>query len=224
MVFGIFFTALLYSIIAVHSYSKYKKERKDAQRKHVFYAFAFVSLGFLADFTGALFLGPAMSASTLLLANSLFRLFDAFVVIGVYWFFVFLTDLSVPMKKYLNFVQAHAGITLLAILVTPASVAVAAQSFTIGRADVRAYAIILFWFVYWTVIAYTFWEHSKVVRRKQARLRLEMMSLGGVLAILAYAFEISALIYFAEACAIASGIVFYLGFIAPERLQRVAKK
>ncbi|ODS36299.1 MAG: hypothetical protein A7316_10155 [Candidatus Altiarchaeales archaeon WOR_SM1_86-2] len=99
---GILLYTLPFSIIAVHALREYLKDKEDSKKKHVFYAFASWSVGFTLDLIGALLVAPEMSPARIMVINVLFRLFDAFNVIGLFWLFIFLKDFMPQLKKYIT--------------------------------------------------------------------------------------------------------------------------
>ncbi|ODS40903.1 MAG: hypothetical protein A7315_07300 [Candidatus Altiarchaeales archaeon WOR_SM1_79] len=226
---GILLYTLPFSIIAVHALREYLKDKEDSKKKHVFYAFASWSVGFTLDLIGALLVAPEMSPARIMVINVLFRLFDAFNVIGLFWLFIFLKDFMPQLKKYIIPTLAYLSITLIVIFATPAAFHLTTGTeYIIDRAEIRNFAIIFFWFLYWGVIAYQFWSYSKLMTHKIAIRRSQTMGIGAVSAILAYvlvitaeAFQSMTQVYLAEIFAILAGVVFYAGFVAPERLRRM---
>jgi len=230
-IIGVSLFTLPFCIIALHSLGKYLNDKQNPQKKHVFYAFLCISIGFVSGLIGASILSSGMTPEKEIIVNVLFRLFDTFNTIGAFWFFVFLTDFIVKMKKYIPFVVIHLLITLILILLTPAGVIMLGDEPIIDRSGIRSIAILFFWFLYWGIVAYQFWKHSRLMTKKSSMRRSQMMSAGAVFAILAYVFTILAevsqditmkiLSYF---CATSSGIVFYIGFLAPKWLKRIWEK
>jgi len=229
---GILLYTIPFTIIALHAIREYLKDKQDSKKKHMCYAFAAWSIGFILDLIGALLVVPDMSPTRLMIVNTLFRLFDAFNIIGVFWLFIFLKDFVKPMKKYIIPTLIHMTISLILVFATQAGVIVTVgQEYIIDRAGIRSLAIIFFWFIYWSVIGYQFWKHSRLMTKRVAMRRSQMMSIGAVFAILAYvfvitseAFQIIAHAYLAEFFAILAGIVFYAGFVAPKWLRRRWRK
>ena len=228
---GILLYTIPFCILAFHSFGRYLNDKQNPQKKHIFYAFVSVSIGFMLNSIGALLVSPDMSTNQRMVVSALTTLFDAFNMIGVFWFFVFLTDFIERMKKYILFVAVHLAVTLIVILVTPADVIVLDAEHIRERSDVHSAAILFFWFLYFGMIAYQFWKYSGLMTKKTAIRRAQMMSAGALFAVFAYIFVIAAqvsqdavLVYLAESCAVASGIVFYAGFVAPERLRRMLEK
>jgi len=226
-VIGVSLFTLPFCIIALHSLREHLKDRQNPQKKHVLYAFLCISTGFISGLIGAAMASPEMDPEKLMLVNTLFRSFDAFNMLGAFWFFVFLTDFIEKMKKYIPFVVIHLGVTLILILLTPARVIMLGTEPVIERAGIRSLTILFFWFLYWGLIAYQFLKHSRLMTKKVPMRRSQMMSAGAVFAVLAYVFAvlggISQDIVFkllSHTCAALSGIVFYAGFIAPEWLRK----
>ena len=224
---GILLYTTPFCIIAVHSLREYLKDRQNSKKKHVFYAFISVSIGFILDLIGGLLVSPDMGPNKIMVVNILLRLFDAFNMIGVFWLFVFLTDFLEKWKRHIPFVVIHLGITFMLIFLTPAGLTVLEDGFVVERADTRAVAVLVFWFLYWGLIAYEFLKHSRLMTKKVAIRRSQMMCVGGVFAVLAYVFVILAKVYnnimlgfSGEIFAILAGVVFYAGFVAPEWLKR----
>lgn len=226
---GILLYTIPFTIIALHSWKKYSSDRKNSQKKHVYYAFFSWSVGFILDLTGALLVSPDMNETTIFIANTLFTFFDAFNVIGLFWLFIFLKDFVPTMKRYLIPSLGHLAITLIVIFLTPSGFTiVGGNEYIIDRSDVKNLAIILFWFIYWSVIAYIFWKYSKSMTNHVAMRRSQTMSIAAVLAILAYVLVILAdaskillLNLAAEIFAILAGVVFYIGFIIPNWLRKI---
>jgi len=231
-IIGMSLFTIPFCIIALHSLGSYLKDRQNRQKKHVFYAFLCISIGFISGMAGAAITSTDMSPDNLMAVNILFRSFDAFNTIGAFWFFVFLTDFIEKTKKYLPYVVIHLGITLMLILLTPAGVIMlAGEEPIIDRAGVRSLALLFFWFLYWGIIAYQFLNYSKSMTKKVAIRRSRMMSAGAAFVILAYVFTIIAGIsqditfkFLSHTCAGLSGIVFYVGFVAPQWLKRMWEK
>jgi len=224
---GISLFTLPFIIIAVHALREYLKDKQNPQKKHVFYAFLCISIGFISALISASILSPDMSPEKKMIVNTLFKSFDAFNTIGAFWLFIFLIDFIKKWRKYTPFVVVHLAITLVLILLTPAGVIILNGDHIIDRADVRSLAILVFWFLYWGLIAYEFWKHSRLMTKKIAIGRSQTMTAGAVLAISAYVLVVLAQLFqeltiqiFAQICAVASGIVFYAGFVAPEWLRR----
>ena len=226
-VIGVSIFTLPFCIIALHSLREYLNDRQNPQKKHILYAFLCISTGFISGLIGAAMASPEMGPEKLMIVNTLFRSFDAFNMLGAFWFFVFLTDFIERMKKYIPFVVIHLGITLILILLTPARVTMLGTEPAIERAGIRSLAILFFWFLYWGIIAYEFWKYSRVMTKKVPIRRSQMMGAGAVFAVSAYVFTeiagISQDIIFkllSHTCAALSGIVFYAGFVAPEWLRK----
>lgn len=117
---GILLYTIPFVIIAFYSLREYLKDKKNSQRKHVYYAFISWSVGFTLSLIGALLVSPNMSETMTLIVNTLFRLFDAFNVIGLFWLFIFLKDFVPKMEKYIIPSLAYVAITLLTVFLTPA--------------------------------------------------------------------------------------------------------
>ncbi len=225
---GVFLYSLPFFYITLHSYRSYLKDKQDNKKKHVFYATLSVSIAFISGLAANSICSPEMSSEREILINALFKSFDAFNTIGVFWFFVFLTDFIVKLKRYIPFIVVHLGITLALILLTPAGVIlIAGGEPLIDRAGIRTAAVLVFWFLYWTIIAHNFLEYSKLSGKKQVKLRCKLMSLGAAFAILAYLFAVLSVTYheiilklISYFCAGASGIVFYSGFVFPGWLRK----
>ena len=116
------------------------------------------------------------------------------------------------------------------IILTPAGVIMLGGEHIIERSDFRSIALLFFWFLYWSIIAQQFWKNSKLMTKKRAIRRSQMMSIGAVFAILAYVLVVAAQVFqtiaiqiFTQACAVLSGIVFYVGFVLPEWLRKRQK-
>lgn len=229
---GILLYAIPFTIIAFHSLGEYLEDRKNSQKKHVYYAFISFSIGFLLDLIGALLVSPGMSETTTFIVNTLFRLFDAFNVVGLFWLFIFLKDMIPEMKRYIIPSLAYVAITFLVIFLTPAKfILVGQEDYIIERENIRNLAIIFFWFIYWSVIAYSFFKYSKLMTNRVAMRRSQTMSIAAVFAILAYVFVITAdaskilaLVFAGEIFAILAGVVFYIGFIFPNWLRKIWEK
>lgn len=229
---GVALFTIPFTVIALHSLREYLKDKRDPKKKHIFYAFMFLSISFILDLIGALMLSPDMSPTKGFIVNALLKIFDFINMIGVFWFFVFLTDFADNLKKYIPLAAAHLLITLSIILVMPFGVTILeGDDFIKDRAIITVVAIMFFWFLYWSIIAYQFWKISKLIQNKVTARRMQMMSAGAIFAILPYLFTITAAalqnftINFAgEIFALASGILFYAGFIAPGWLRRRLEK
>lgn len=231
-IIGMSLFTIPFCIIALHSMGRYLKDRQNKEKKHVFYAFLCLSIGFISGMAGTAITSTVMAPDKIMVVNILFRSFDAFNTIGAFWFFVFLTDFIENTKKYLPYVVIHLGITLMLILLTPAGVIMLAGGEPImERAGIRSIALLFFWFLYWGIIMYKFLEYSKSMTKKVAIRRSQMMGAGAAFAILAYVFTIIAGItlditfkFLSHTCAGLTGIVFYAGFIAPRWLKRMFEK
>ena len=230
-VVGILLFTLPFCVIALHSFKEYPGDRESRQKKHVFYAFLCISIGFISALTGASILSPDMSPEEKTIVNALFKSFDAFNTIGAFWLFVFLTDFIEEIKRYVPYVVIHLTITLMLIILTPAGVIMLGGEHIIERSDFRSIALLFFRFLYWGIIAQQFRKHSNMMTKKRAIRRSQMMSAGAIFAILAYVLVVAAQVFqtlaiqiFAQACAVLSGIVFYMGFVLPEWLRKRQKE
>jgi len=224
----VFLYTLPFCIIALHSLKKYLSDKQSSEKKHVFYAFLCFSAAFISSSIASVLVLPDMSPERLIIVKIFFKLFDIINMIGVFWLFVFLADFTKNMKKYIPFVAVHLAITLIVIIVMPFGInIIEGAEYVRDRAEVTSLAILFFWFLYWGIIAYQFWKHSKLMKKKVSMRRSQTMSIGGVFAVLAYicavlsniAFSII-LVYVAAFCGVTAGIVFYAGFIAPECFRR----
>ena len=216
-----------FTIIALHSIKEYLKDREDSKKKHVCYAFSSFSIGFVLNLVGVLMIPFNMGPGERLLVCFLSRLFDIFNVIGLLWVFVFLADFIEGMKKYLPFVFIHMAITVIIIISTKTSIVIVGHEIVTGRPDIRALAIIVFWFFYWGIVALKFWKFSRLTANKVVMRRCQMMSVGAVFAISAYLAKILSVAYqnlilhfSGEIFAAAAGVVFYIGFVVPEWMRR----
>ena len=226
---GMFLCTLPFCIIAVHSFREYLMDKQDPKKKHVFYAFLCFSAAFILNLIAYIFVLPDMSPGRFMAVTALFKLFDAVNIAGVFWIFVFLTDFMGGMKRYLPLVFIHLGISLVLILGMPYGVDIIdGTNYVKDRAAVSSLAILAFWLLYWGIVAYNFWSHSKLMTKRVAARRSQMMSLGGVFSVLSYLCAIfsnvaasAILVHLALFFATAAGIVFYAGFVAPERLRRM---
>jgi len=227
--------AVLYTIpfiiIALHSLNRYLKDRKNSEKKHVFYAFLCFSVAFTSSFIAYALVLPDMSRERDILVTFLFKLFDVVNMIGVFWLFVFLSDFMEKIKKYLPYVIIHLALTCIVIAVMPFDVKIDGANYIRERAELTSLSILFFWLLYWGIIAYRFWKHSGLMTKKIAIRRSRTMAVGGIIAVFAYICAIlsnvvssAILVYSAVFCGIFAGVVFYAGFIAPERLRRIWNK
>jgi hypothetical protein len=181
------------------------------------------------DLTGSIIISPGKSENITLAAN-LFMLFDAFNVIGVFFLFIFMTKFIDSMKKYITPVLIHLALTLALIFLFPLSLTVDGAVYVKhydGYSGITEFAIVFFGFLYWGLIAYEFRKSSKLMTKKTAVRKTQMMSIGGIFAILAYLFVMIAskysyvtIIITSQFFAMASGVVFYIGFVSPGWLKR----
>lgn len=230
---GVILYSASFFIIALYALKDYLEERDEsrkAKKKYIFYAFASWSISFIFDLTGSLMVSLGETS----LAENLFMLFDAFNVIGVFFLFIFMTKFMTPMKRYIPWVSLHLALTLALIFLFPLSLTVDGTMYVKhydGYAGITALAIVFFWFLYWGLIAYEFWKSSKLMTKRIAIIRSKMMSAGGVFAVLAYLFVMIAanrphiaIILASQFFAMAAGIVFYVGFVAPKFLRKMFEK
>lgn len=225
---GVLLFAIPFTVIALHSFREYLRDKKNPKKKHLFYAFLCISTGCVINLACALMVSQNMSPSELMIVNVLSKLFDVFNIIGAFFGFCFLTDFMQNLKKYIPFVFIHMAITAIIILSTKAGIIfIDGSEFAIDRAGIRSIAIIFFWFLYWSITAYQFWKCSRLMTNKVAMRRCQMMSTGAVFAVLAYVavilakvYQSTILVFFGEFSAMLAGVVLYIGFVAPERLRR----
>lgn len=215
-------------IMALHSLRNYLNDKENPQKKHVFYIFVTFSISFILDLIGASMLSPDMGPTQTMIVHTLLKVFDVLNMIAVFWFFVFLTDFVKSMKKYVPYVAIHLVITLILIIIMPFGVNIIDEGeFIEDRSDISSIAILLFWPLYLGISSYKFYGLSKLIIKKVAIRRLQMMSAGASLGIFAYVFAIFADVYQSvainfsgEIFALVSGVIFYLGFVAPHWLRR----
>ena len=224
---GLFVFTLPFVFIAAHSIKEYLKDRDSNKKKHLCYAFVIITTSFIVDLIGALMISPVMEPTTCFIVKTLLKSFDFINMIAVFWFFIFLTDFIDDMKRYIPFVAFHLLLTLAVIAVMPFDVVIfEGNEFIEDRHIITIAAIFIFWFLYWSIIAYQFWDLSKFMTSKVAITKSQMMSAAAVFAILAYLSTIIAALsqiitinFVGQVFAIASGVFLYLGFVAPKRLQ-----
>lgn len=234
---GVFLFSLPFYIISVHSLKKYLEEKQTgqtkSQKKHIFYAFLIWSVGFTSAVIGAAMISPSMDmdSTTNTLVVILHKLFDAFNILGCFFFFVFLTDFVERLKKYIPFFTALLIITLLLIFVTPSGVLITEDGHIPWRSDIASAAILFSWIISFAIISLQFWKHSKSMQNNVAIRRSQMISIGAFFMISAYIFVISAqeltqgiMLVFGQISAITSGIVFYIAFVIPDWLRRIWEK
>ncbi len=228
---GILLCSVPFGLITLHALGEYLKDKKNPQKEHILYAFASIFAGFvLFCLPATLLASPGMGLERLAIVNNLFRLFDAANMIGLFWFFVFLTDFMEHMKQHLPLVVIHLLITLVAILVPPADILILDGGAIAARGTFRLISILLFWLLYLSMLAYKFWRHSILMKKKVARRRSQTLSIGAAFAVFTYVLltfgEINqslTWVLIAQISSIAAGVVFYLGFITPGWLRRMWK-
>lgn len=213
--------ALVFVPITILLFMHYMRERTP-KRLHLFAAFTFASLGFLVGLLEEIILASSGSYSDAVL---LFRFFDMFEMIGVFLFFVFLTDFIESQKKYI--VPSFLGllIVIVTIFVSPLEIVKQGLSWSEIRDVWAGTAIILYWLIHFGVISYQFWKYSRFLEEKGPRVRIQFMASGGVFAMLAYIAVILFKLAFPHLLAVSeaigvlfaiiAGILFYLGAETP---------
>jgi len=235
---GALFYTLPFLMIAMHSLFRYLGDRENAGKKHIFYVFACFSISFALSFiayalvTPDLIAEPASDPARHTAVIVLFKLFDIINMIGVFFLFIFLIDFIGKMKDYMPIVIAHLAITVFLIAVMPYSVnMINGDSYVRERALTASFAILFYWITYWGLIAYKFWQHTKLMEKKVPIRKVQLMCLGGVIAVMTYIFAISSslfssklLVNLAVIGGMLSGIVFYLGFYTPGWLRKLLER
>lgn len=232
---GVFLFSIPFYIISFHSLKKYLEEdqtgQTKSQKKHIFYAFLTWSVGFTSAVIGAAMVSPAMEQATLITVVIMHKLFDAFNIIGCFFFFMFLTDFMENLKKHTLFFKAVLIITLILIFVTPSGVIITEDGHIPWRSGIASAAILFSWIISLAIISHQFWKHSKLMEKKVSIRRSQMISIGAFFMISAYIFVILAqvltqgiMLVFGQISAIASGIVFYAAFAIPGWLRRIWEK
>lgn len=199
---------------------------KTRKRLYLLIAFTFASVAFLIGLVEETIL--ALSGFQPLV-GTLFKFFDAFMMIGVFWFFVFLTEFAEDLKHYIPLSLSWLLIVLVAILISPLEIVKQGLSWSEIRGLWAGLAIMLYWLAHFGVIASQFWKHSRYLEEKEPRVRIKLMAGGAVFAVLAYAavilfkFVFPHLLSLSEMIggifAIMAGILFLLGAELPTWLK-----
>lgn len=199
---------------------------KTPKRLHLLLAFTAASIGFIANVVEEVlaFGGYIFGASLA------FKLFDIFQMIGVFLFFVFLTDFVERQKRYLIFSYSVLLLVIFAIALSPVDfVKQGSALIELRYIWAAGIALLVYWITHFGVISYEFWRYSRLIKERLPRARMQLMALGCLYAVLAYLavivlkFVFPYQLVFTEIVgtvfAVVAGTLFYLGAETPHWLK-----
>jgi hypothetical protein len=218
--------ALVYVFLAAMLLLHYLRS-KDEKRRHILLAFGFAAAGFLFNVLDDIIWLLGNEA----LAKVSFKLFDAFLMVGATYFFVFLTDFNKKLKPYIWAAIPAVVIVIALILVMPQTYVVQGIFWTVVRSKASGLALVIYWTMIFATLSISFFNYARLTEEKLPRLRMRLLAGGGIAAVLSYLsavffkFSLPTLLIPAELTssllAIVAGILFYLGAETPKTLKKM---
>lgn len=219
--------AAAYAPLTIVILLHYLRDRS-IRRLHLLAAFVFFSLGLLASGTEEVMLvtgGPSAAATFI------FRFFDIFSMVGVFWFFVFMSDFVDSQKRFVGFSAAWLLLVVVAILVSPVKMVRVDAAWSEVRGVWSSAAVALYWLANFGAVSYQYFKHARLITERGPRRRIMLMG-GGALAAIApfilvtvIKLALPSMLVWSEvaasAFAVVSGALFYLGAETPSVLKPI---
>jgi hypothetical protein len=222
----------VYFVLAISLVVHLRRE-PDVKLRHITIAFVVAALGFLFNIVDDLI----YFSGQIEMAKWAFKLFDICLMIGAFYFFVFLSDFNERLKKLLPVWIAALIAVIVAILFADIVWPIAGKFYegqgafwTVFRQPYAGYALVLFWTVTFVTISASFIRYAALAESGVAKSRMWFLALGGIAAVLSYLSAVVFKVFFKEllieaeimssTLAMIAGIFFYLGAEMPARLKK----
>ncbi|MFA5866404.1 MAG: hypothetical protein WC891_00355 [Actinomycetota bacterium] len=215
----------VYAVLALALLIHFRRE-PDLKRLHISLAFGIAALGFLFNVADDLL----YFAGYIEIAKFAFKSFDILLMIGAFYFFVFLSDFNERLKKikviwYVALLGVIAAIAYLQI-----DYVIQGSFWTVVRSPAAGLALVFYWTVTFAIISASFVRYAALAKSRVAKYRMWFLALGGIAAVLSYLsavffkFSLPNLLIASEmtssTLAVVAGIFFYLGAEMPARLKK----
>ncbi len=219
----------IYVVLAFSLLIHFRRD-PDLKRRHISIAFGLAALGFLFNVADDLL----YFAGYIEIAKLSFKLFDIMLMIGAFYFFVFLSDFNENLRKFIGawFVVLLAVIATIAYL--PMDYVVQGIFWTVVRSPAAGLALVFYWTITFAVISASFIRYAGLAESRVAKFRMWFLALGGIAAVLSYLsavffkFSLPKLLipseFTSSTLAVIAGIFFYLGAEMPARLKKTLEQ